>query len=122
MTGLDSGMSGGAVPKPFDAMARLIVKMKDEKGKIHIAGFYDCVGKPSADELKAWGSLPFDVEHFRKTEVGSKELTGESEFSVLERVWARPTLEVHGMPGGFIGTGGKTVIPARASAKMSLRL
>src|SRR5216684_782227 len=80
MTDLHSGMYGGAAPNPFDALARLIVKMKDEKGRILIPGFYDRVGKPSADELKAWGSLPFDVEHFRKTEVGSKELTGESEF------------------------------------------
>ena len=122
MTDLHSGMYGGAAPNPLEALARLIVKMKDEKGKILIPGFYDRVEKPSADELKAWSSLPFDVENFRKKEVGSKELTGELEFPVLERLWARPTLEVHGVPGGFTGTGAKTVIPARASAKVSMRL
>ena len=122
MTDLHSGMYGGAAPNPFDALARLITRLKDDKGKILIPGFYDRVEKPSADELKAWSSLPFDVEHFRKSEVGSKELTGESEFPVLERLWARPTLEVHGMPGGFIGAGAKTVIPARAFAKVSMRL
>jgi acetylornithine deacetylase/succinyl-diaminopimelate desuccinylase-like protein len=72
--------------------------------------------------LQAWKSLPFNEEHYRKTEVGSKELTGEAGYSVLERTWARPTLEVHGMPGGFIGAGGKTVIPAKAAAKISMRL
>ncbi len=121
-TDLHSGMYGGAAPNPFEALARLITKLKDEKGKILIPGFYDRVKKPSAAELKAWRSLPFNVEHFRKTEVGSKELTGEVKFGVLERLWARPTLEVHGMPGGFIGAGAKTVIPARASAKVSMRL
>jgi acetylornithine deacetylase/succinyl-diaminopimelate desuccinylase-like protein len=121
-TDLHSGMYGGAAPNPFEALARLITKLKDDKGKILIPGFYDRVKKPSAAELKAWKSLPFHVEHFRKTEVGSKELTGESKFGVLERLWARPTLEVHGMPGGFIGAGAKTVIPARASAKVSMRL
>src|SRR5207237_5742344 len=74
------------------------------------------------EELKAWKLLPFNEEHYRRTEVGSKELTGEPGFSVLERTWARPTLEVHGMPGGFTGAGAKTVIPARASAKVSMRL
>jgi acetylornithine deacetylase/succinyl-diaminopimelate desuccinylase-like protein len=121
-TDLHSGMYGGAAPNPFEALARLITKLKDDKGKILIPGFYDRVKKPSAAELKAWKSLPFNVEHFRKAEVGSKELTGESKFGVLERLWARPTLEVHGMPGGFIGAGAKTVIPARASAKVSMRL
>jgi acetylornithine deacetylase/succinyl-diaminopimelate desuccinylase-like protein len=121
-TDLHSGMYGGAAPNPFEALARLVVKFKDDKGKILIPGFYDRVKKPSAAELKAWRSLPFNVEHFRKTEVGSKELTGETKFGVLERIWARPTLEVHGMPGGFTGAGAKTVIPARASAKVSMRL
>jgi acetylornithine deacetylase/succinyl-diaminopimelate desuccinylase-like protein len=121
-TDLHSGMYGGAAPNPFEALARLITKLKDEKGKILIPGFYNRVKRPSAAELKAWHSLPFNVEHFRKTEVGSKQLTGEAKFGVLERLWARPTLEVHGMPGGFIGAGAKTVIPARASAKVSMRL
>jgi acetylornithine deacetylase/succinyl-diaminopimelate desuccinylase-like protein len=66
--------------------------------------------------------LPFDEEHYRQSEVGSSELTGESGYSVLERTWSRPTLDVHGMPGGFIGAGAKTVIPAKATAKISMRL
>ncbi len=77
---------------------------------------------PSAEELKAWKSLPFDEEDYRKSGMGSRELTGEPGFSALERTWARPTLDVHGMPGGFIGAGAKTVIPAKASAKISFRL
>jgi acetylornithine deacetylase/succinyl-diaminopimelate desuccinylase-like protein len=77
---------------------------------------------PSAEELAAWKSLPFDEEHYRETEVGSRELVGEPGYSVLERTWARPTLDVHGMPGGFIGAGAKTVIPAKATAKVSIRL
>src|SRR6202012_1859938 len=91
-------------------------------GKILIPGFYDKVQSPDDAELKAWHSLPFNEEHYRKTEVGSTELTGEPGYSVLERTWARPTLEVHGMPGGFTGAGAKTVIPARALAKVSMRL
>src|SRR5438270_9929478 len=122
MTDLHSGMYGGAAPNPMEALCRIISKLKDENGKILIPGFYDRVEKPSDDELKAWESLPFDEEHYRKTEVGSKVLTGESGYSVLYRTWARPTLEVHGMPGGFTAAGAKTVIPARASAKVSMRL
>lgn len=122
MTDLHSGMYGGAAPNPMEALARIIARLKDDSGRILIPGFYDRVQKPSGDELKAWKSLPFDEDHYRKTEVGSKELTGESGYSVLERTWARPTLEVHGMPGGFIGAGAKTVIPARAAAKVSMRL
>ncbi|HZR32340.1 MAG TPA: dipeptidase [Terriglobales bacterium] len=122
MVDLHSGMYGGAAPNPFEALARIISKLKDEDGKILIPGFYDRVQKPSADELKAWESLPFDEEHYRQTEVGSKVLTGEPGYSVLYRTWARPTVEVHGEPGGFTGAGAKTVIPARASAKISMRL
>ncbi len=119
---LHSGMYGGAAPNPFFALAQIIAQLKDASGKILIPGFYDKVAKPSADELKAWKALPFDEEHYRETEVGSTTLTGEPGYSVLERTWARPTLEVHGMPGGFIGAGAKTVIPARAVAKVSMRL
>ena len=121
-TDLHSGMYGGAAPNPFVALAQIISNLKDENGKILIPGFYDKVSKPTADELKAWKALPFDEEHYRETEIGSKELTGESGYSVLERKWARPTLDVHGMPGGFTGAGAKTVIPAKALAKVSMRL
>ncbi|HEY1743263.1 MAG TPA: dipeptidase [Granulicella sp.] len=121
-TDLHSGMYGGAAPNPFVALAQIIAKLKDESGHIAIPGFYDGIEEPTADELKAWKSLPFDEEHYRKTEVGSTELTGEPGFSVLERTWSRPTMDVHGMPGGFTGAGAKTVIPAKALAKVSFRL
>ena len=121
-TDLHSGIYGGAAPNPFVALAQIIAQLKDKDGRILIPGFYDKVQAPSADELKAWKSLPFDEEHYRQTEVGSSQLTGESGYSVIERTWARPTLDVHGMPGGFIGAGAKTVIPAKAVAKVSMRL
>jgi acetylornithine deacetylase/succinyl-diaminopimelate desuccinylase-like protein len=121
-TDLHSGMYGGAAPNPFIALAQIIAQLKDASGHILIPGFYDKVATPSADELKAWKALPFDEEVYRENEVGSTELTGEPGFSVLERTWSRPTLEVHGMPGGFTGAGAKTVIPARALAKVSMRL
>jgi acetylornithine deacetylase/succinyl-diaminopimelate desuccinylase-like protein len=121
-TDLHSGMYGGAAPNPFVALAQIISKLKSEDGRVLVPGFYNKVARPTADELKAWKALPFDEEHYRRTEVGSRELTGEPGYSVLERTWARPTLDVHGMPGGFIGAGAKTVIPAKAVAKVSMRL
>src|ERR1700730_1841876 len=122
MTDLHSGMYGGAAPNPFFALIEVISKLKDAKGHVLIPGFYKNVKAPSAAELKAWKRLPFNEETYRKTEVGSKALTGEPGYSVLYRTWARPTLEVHGMPGGFIAAGAKTVIPAKAAAKVSMRL
>ena len=119
---LHSGIFGGAAPNPFVALAQVIAALKDAQGHILIPGFYDKVEAPSAAELKAWKSLPFDEEDYRRSEVGSRELTGEPGFSVLERTWARPTMDVHGMPGGFVGAGAKTVIPAKATAKISFRL
>ena len=121
-TDLHSGMYGGAAPNPFFALIEIISKLKDAKGRVLIPGFYSKVKAPTAAELKAWKRLPFNEEHYRKTEVGSKVLTGEPGYSVLYRTWARATLEVHGMPGGFTGEGAKTVIPARAKAKVSMRL
>ena len=119
---LHSGMYGGVAPNPFVALAQIIAKLKDENGRILIPGFYDRVTKPSADELKSWKSLPFDEQEYLRNEVGSSELTGEPGYSVAERTWARPTLDVHGMPGGFTGAGAKTVIPGRGAAKISVRL
>lgn len=119
---LHSGMYGGAAPNPFVALAQIIAKLKDENGRILIRHFYDDVISPSDEELATWRKLPFDEEEYRKAEVGSRELVGEPGYSVIERTWARPTLDVHGMPGGFIGAGAKTVIPARAQAKVSMRL
>jgi acetylornithine deacetylase/succinyl-diaminopimelate desuccinylase-like protein len=121
-TDLHSGIYGGAAPNPLFALVEIISKLKNSQGKILIPGFYDNVKKPSAAELKAWKSLPFDEEEYRKKEVGSNVLTGEDKYSVLYRTWARPTLEVHGMPGGYVAPGAKTVIPAKASAKVSMRL
>ncbi len=121
-TDLHSGMYGGAAPNPFVALAQVIAKLKDEDGKLLIPGIYDKVLKPSDAELNAWKALPFDEEEYRDSEVGSTALTGEPGYSVLERTWSRPTMDVHGMPGGFIGAGAKTVIPAKAVAKVSLRL
>ena len=121
-TDLHSGMYGGAAPNAFVALVQILAKLKDENGRILIPGFYDGIIPPSAEELAAWKSLPFDEEHYRLTEVRSKQLAGEAGYSVLERTWARPTLDVHGMPGGFTGAGAKTVIPAKATAKVSMRL
>jgi acetylornithine deacetylase/succinyl-diaminopimelate desuccinylase-like protein len=121
-TDLHSGMYGGAAPNAFVALAQVIAQLKDAEGHIMIPGFYSKVTRPSDDELTAWKSLPFDEEEYRQKEVGSSVLTGETGYTVLERTWARPTLDVHGMPGGFIGAGAKTVIPAKAVAKVSMRL
>jgi acetylornithine deacetylase/succinyl-diaminopimelate desuccinylase-like protein len=121
-TDLHSGMYGGAAPNPFMALALMLARLKDEEGHILIPGFYDDIIPPSPAELAAWRSLPFDEEHYRIAEVGSCSLVGETGYTVLERTWARPTLDVHGIPGGFIGAGAKTVIPAKALAKVSMRL
>jgi acetylornithine deacetylase/succinyl-diaminopimelate desuccinylase-like protein len=86
---LHSGMYGGAAPNPFVALAQIIAGLKDREGRILIPGFYDDVEAPSAEEKAAWKRLPFDEEHYRKTEVGSPVLTGEAGYSVLERTWAR---------------------------------
>jgi acetylornithine deacetylase/succinyl-diaminopimelate desuccinylase-like protein len=121
-TDLHSGMYGGAAPNSFVSLCQIIAKLKDESGRILIPGIYDSIVPPSAEELAAWKSLPFDEEEYREKEVGSRVLVGEPGYSILERTWARPTLDVHGMPGGFIGAGAKTVIPAKATAKVSIRL
>ncbi|HLI77453.1 MAG TPA: dipeptidase [Acidobacteriaceae bacterium] len=121
-TDLHSGMYGGAAPNPFVALAQMIAQLKRTDGRIAIPKFYDEIEEPTKTELEAWRSLPFEEEKFREEEVGSPELTGERMFSVLERLWSRPTMDVHGMPGGFTGAGAKTVIPAKAVAKISFRL
>jgi acetylornithine deacetylase/succinyl-diaminopimelate desuccinylase-like protein len=121
-TDLHSGMYGGAAPNPFMALAQMLARLKDEDGHILIPGFYDDIIPPSPEELAAWHSLPFDEEQYRIAEVGSRSLVGEAGYTVLERTWARPTLDVHGIPGGFVGAGAKTVIPAKALAKVSMRL
>jgi acetylornithine deacetylase/succinyl-diaminopimelate desuccinylase-like protein len=119
---LHSGMYGGAAPNAVFGLIELLAKLKDANGKIQIPGMYDDVAPPTPAEKRSWEHLPFDEKDFLKNEVGSTRLTGEPGYSVLERTWARPTLEVHGIAGGFTGAGAKTVIPARATAKVSMRM
>jgi acetylornithine deacetylase/succinyl-diaminopimelate desuccinylase-like protein len=119
---LHSGLYGGAAPNAVFGLVELLAKLKDSNGKIQIPGMYDDVEPPAAAEKQSWASLPFDEPEFLAKEVGSTRLTGEPGYTVLERVWARPTLEVHGIAGGFTAAGAKTVIPATATAKVSIRL
>jgi acetylornithine deacetylase/succinyl-diaminopimelate desuccinylase-like protein len=119
---LHSGVYGGAAPNPIMASAEILCALKDRDGHIKIPGFYDRVIPPSQKERDAWAHLPFDEKDYTVTEMGARELVGEPEVSLFERVWARPTVEVHGIRGGFVGEGAKTVIPARATAKISTRL
>ncbi len=119
---LHSGLYGGAAPNAVYGLIQLLAKAKDVDGAIQIPGIYDDVEEPAAAELDSWKHLPFDEKDFLAKEVGSTSLTGEPNRSVLERVWSRPTLEVHGIAGGFVGAGAKTVIPATATAKVSIRL
>jgi len=119
---LHSGVYGGAAPNPLQAMAEIICALKDRDGHILIPGFYDRVVPPSAKEPEAWARLPFDEREYTEKEMGARELVGEPGVPLFERLWARPTLEVHGIRGGFTGEGAKTVIPARAVAKISTRL
>lgn len=118
---LHSGAFGGAVANPAEMLARLIAKLKDEDGRVTVPHFYDDVRPLTEDERRELARLPFDEERFRR-ELGVEALWGEAGYSVLERLWTRPTLEVCGVWGGFQGEGSKTVIPARAGAKLSCRL
>jgi acetylornithine deacetylase/succinyl-diaminopimelate desuccinylase-like protein len=119
---LHSGLYGGAAPNPIQGLIELLGRCKDATGSIRIPGVYEDVAPPAAVERDSWKRLPFDEEEFRSKEVGSSELVGEAGYSVLERVWSRPTMEVHGIAGGFTGAGSKTVIPSKAVAKVSFRL
>ena len=119
---LHSGVYGGAAPNPLQAVAEIISTLKDSDGHVHIPGFYDRVVPPSDKEREAWARLPFDEREYTEKEMGARELVGEPGIPLFERLWARPTFEVHGIRGGFTGEGAKTVIPARAVAKISTRL
>ncbi|MGA3236712.1 MAG: dipeptidase [Bryobacteraceae bacterium] len=119
---LHSGVYGGAAPNPIQAVAEILCALKDRQGRILIPGFYGRVQPPSPKERDAWASLPFDEKEYTEVEMGARELVGEPGVPLFERLWARPTLEVHGIRGGFTGEGAKTVIPARATAKISMRL
>ena len=108
-------------PNPLNTLAHVISALKDRDGRITVPGFYDAVRKPEERELADWQRLPV-TEDDQMQAMGVPALEGEAEFSPLERRWARPTLDVHGILGGFQGQGQKTVIPARAKAKISMRL
>jgi acetylornithine deacetylase/succinyl-diaminopimelate desuccinylase-like protein len=119
---LHSGVFGGAAPNAVFGLIELLSKAKDADGRIQIPGIYEDVKAPEAAEVESWKHLPFSEKEFLESSVGATALTGEPDQSVLARVWARPTFEVHGIAGGFTGTGAKTVIPAKATAKVSFRL
>jgi len=118
---LHSGSFGGPVGNPALALVKIVASMKDESDRITIPHFYDDVRELTKKEKDGFASLPFDSEAYKK-DLGVRELSGEKEFTPLERVWARPTLEVNGISSGFTGEGAKTVLPARAMAKISMRL
>ncbi len=120
-TDLHSGSFGGAVANPAFVLAQMIAQMKDRSGHIKVPGFYDDVVPLTREERDAWATLPFSEKQYRK-DFGIPKLQGESEYTTLERTWARPTLEVNGLLSGFTGEGAKTVLPAVAMAKISMRL
>jgi acetylornithine deacetylase/succinyl-diaminopimelate desuccinylase-like protein len=120
-TDLHSGSFGGAVANPAFVLAQVLGHMKDRSGRVKIPGFYDAVRPLTEEERAEWKKLPFNETKYRK-EIGAPRLTGEKGYTVFERVWGRPTFEVNGLLAGFTGEGAKTVIPAVAMAKVSMRL
>lgn len=118
---LHSGSFGGTVHNPIQALSEIIAQLHDKNGKITIPGFYKNVRPLSKKERDAFKKLPWSDKKYAK-ELGVGQLYGEKGFSTLERVWARPTLECNGIWGGFTGEGAKTVLPSKASAKISMRL
>ncbi|MBQ6268825.1 MAG: dipeptidase [Bacteroidetes bacterium] len=118
---LHSGTFGGAVDNPLQVLAWMITQLKDKYGRVTVPEFYDDVVPLTEEERKEFAKLPFDDEEYRKDlEVGA--LSGEIGYTTLERVWCRPSLDVHGIIGGYTGEGAKTVISTTASAKISTRL
>jgi len=118
---MHSGVFGGAVANPAFVLAQIIAQMKDRSGRVKVPGFYDDVRALEEAERQAWAQLPFNEKKYRK-DFGIPKLSGEVGYSTLERTWARPTLEVNGLLSGFTGEGAKTVLPAVAMAKISMRL
>jgi acetylornithine deacetylase/succinyl-diaminopimelate desuccinylase-like protein len=118
---LHSGSFGGAVANPAFVLAQVLAQMKDRSGRIKIPGFYDDVRPLSPEERAEYEKLPFNEKRYRK-ELGAPKLFGETGYTTMERVWGRPTFEVNGLLSGFTGEGAKTVIPAVAMAKVSMRL
>jgi acetylornithine deacetylase/succinyl-diaminopimelate desuccinylase-like protein len=119
---LHSGVYGGVAPNPINTLARIIGELKDRHGHITIPGFYDAVVRPTAEELADWKKKDARYIETVKRMSGARALEGEEGFLALERTGSRPTLDANGIVGGFTGEGKKTVIPARASAKVSMRL
>ena len=120
-TDLHSGSFGGAVANPAMVLAQVLTQMKDRGGRIKIPGFYDTVVPLTDEERQAWQTLPFNEKKYRK-DFGIPKVSGETGYSTLERTWARPTFEINGLLSGFTGEGAKTVLPAVAMAKVSMRL
>jgi acetylornithine deacetylase/succinyl-diaminopimelate desuccinylase-like protein len=118
---LHSGLYGGVAPNPLNSLAHVVAGLKDRDGRVLVPGFYDAVRPPAPEELEAWERVP-DPEADLRGRMAVDVLPGEPGRSPRERLWARPTLDVHGVMGGFTGEGSKTVIPARARAKVSMRL
>ncbi|MDG5767503.1 dipeptidase [Balneolales bacterium ANBcel1] len=118
---LHSGVYGGGVQNPVNALCEMIAKLKDEKGVVQIPGFYDNVRPLTEKEREAYAQLPFDQEAYNR-ELDIQHEFGEEGYSTLERVSGRPSLDVNGIWGGYQGEGAKTVLPARANAKISTRL
>ena len=118
---LHSGLFGGAVPNPANAITELLATLHGPDGRVNIPGFYDDVLPLEEQERAMWRKLPFDERELAR-ELGLEQLTGEAGFSALERKWARPTCDVNGITTGYQAEGAKTVIPAKASAKVSMRL
>ena len=120
-TDLHSGSFGGAVANPAFVLAQLLAQMKDRGGRVKIPGFYDAVQPLTEEERAEFKRLPFHEKRYRQ-DLGAPKLFGERDYTTLERVWARPTFEVNGLLSGFTAEGAKTVIPAVAMAKVSMRL
>jgi acetylornithine deacetylase/succinyl-diaminopimelate desuccinylase-like protein len=118
---LHSGLFGGAVPNPINELSRIIGRLHDDDNKIQIDGFYDNVLELEDEEREEFADLLFDTESFRAT-TGAAKLKGEKGYTPLEQRWARPTLDCNGIWGGFTGEGAKTVLPSKATAKISCRL
>lgn len=118
---MHSGVYGGAVPNPLNILSDMISKLHDENGKVSIPGFYDDVFELSTEERAEMAKIPFDLEEYKKS-IGIADITGEKGYTTIERTSIRPTLDVNGMWGGYIGKGAKTVIAASAFAKISMRL
>ncbi len=118
---LHSGVYGGAVANPVNILSKMIASLHDENGRVAIPGFYDKVQELSLAERKGMNQAPFDLTAYKK-ELGIEEVMGEKGYTTIERTGIRPTLDVNGIWGGYTGEGAKTVLPAKAHAKISMRL